>query len=106
MKTAGEIDADMIVPIFKAGVEKGCGARDARIVHEDIDAAEACDSLLDHRIDVLAIARIHMNRQRVAAIGHDCVCGLLRAFLKNVRDDNACAVLGQGARDDGADAAS
>jgi len=76
----------------------------ARVVHRDIEAPEACDSLVDHRANVVVLADVGVDElglcaERAQFLG-ECGTGL----VTSASDDHVRALLGEGDGGGAADA--
>jgi hypothetical protein len=110
---AAGVDLVHEVVALHLGVQR-VGERDrARVVDADVDAAEGRDALLDRGADLLLVADVADDRQRLAAGGGDLLGGAedrprqLGVRLGSLRrEDDVGAVAGEPRGDRQADAAA
>src|SRR5947208_282733 len=76
---AGEVDAEVALPELRALVGELCDVVErARVVDEDVDAAELVDYAVDGRVDLRAVGDVALNRERAPPQRADLFDGRLR----------------------------
>ena len=104
---AAQVDVDQARPLLVGELEERHDRLDARVVDEDVEAAELFPRLVDHRLDVGALRDVAFDGDRLAALGlnpFDDVFGRLRAF--DVVHGDVRAFFGEDFGDAAADAAA
>ncbi len=84
MKRSGEIGRENIVPFLSGKAKKQAAGGDARITHHRIEAPIRNYHVLDHRLDLMGLANIGLQYDRLPAIFSnrgDCVFGFCLAFM-------------------------
>ena len=77
----GEVGVDHVVPIGAFHAHDQLVAGHARIVHQNVDLAEARDYGLHSRLDLLFAADVHLERRCLAAFAVDLAGKLLQFLL-------------------------
>jgi len=102
----GQVRPDHVVPLLPLHPQHQSVPRDPGVVHQDVDRAPLGDGLVDQALDVLSLAQIGADDDRVAARGLDLGSDLLGGPRgRSVVDDDAGSRGSQGERDGAADAA-
>jgi hypothetical protein len=101
-----QVRPDHVVPLLPLHPQHQSVPRDPGVVHQDVDRAPLGDGLVDQALDVLSLAQIGADDDRVAARGLDLGRDLLSGPRgRSVVDDDAGSRGSQGERDGAADAA-
>ena len=101
-----EVDLHHLLVLRLGGVEDRRARLDAGVVDHDVEPAEGVDGGLDEPFEVLHLADVGLDADRLVAQRGDLLLQLLRGLLVgDVVDDDVGAVLGEGEHDGLADAA-
>ena len=105
-ESAGEVDADHLVPFFQGHVHECRILLDAGVAADDVERAEFPDRVGEHAAHVVFLADVGLDRDGMtAASGVDIVANLLRDLrLHDVVDHDVGAAGGEFARHAFADA--
>ena len=106
MEDAFEVRVEHGVEVLFLHAHEQAVARDARVVHENVDRAEHLRDGCDHPLDLRAVGDIRLKERGLAA---DCLDGRLRLLrlrgVARVVDGDRCALSCEPQRDGAADAA-
>src|SRR5438445_1079880 len=99
VERALQVDVQHRIPVFFLHAEQQAVPRDARIVHQDVDAAELGDHPVGHRRDVGPFGHVRLDDQRAASLRRHRLRRLLGAGYIEVHHRHIRPVPRQGLGD-------
>jgi hypothetical protein len=87
------VNVEYKIPVLLGRFEKWDDLADARIVHQDIQAAKPIDRRIYHCLDLLLVTHVYCYRHRFAVAACDLIDNLLSVCLLEVTDHHRSAFL-------------
>ncbi len=90
---ATQVDLQHCVEVLDAHVEDRVVTDDARVVDEDVEAAELIDGLRDHLACLVIVGHVRVVGCRLAAAGLDDVDGQVRVATRSLARDRPAQIV-------------